>query len=134
MSIQWGIAMAMMAVPFALVMGLLWLARVIREKREAGVVRQIALTDAIHRELGAAAAPVVTRSWTRGWIVSVRVPLHREDMVGAITRITRDLFSRLDGQDPPRLRLVLIPRELRPWDRAQMIGSPRFAARLRRAA
>jgi hypothetical protein len=134
MSIQWGIAMAMVAVPFVLVMGLLWLARVIREKREAGVVRQIALTDAIHRELGAAAAPVVTRSWTRGWIVSVRVPLRHEDMVGAITRITHDLFSRLDRQDPPRLRLVLIPRELRPWDRGQMIGSSRFAARLRRAA
>lgn len=134
MSIEWGIAMAMMAVPFALLMGLLWLARVIREKREAGVVRQIALTDAIHRELGAAAAPVVTRSWTRGWIVSVRVPLHHEGMVGAITRITHELFSRLDRQDPPRLRLVLMPRELRPWDRAQMIGSPRSADRMRRAA
>ena len=46
MSIQWGIAMAMMTAPFALVMGLLWLTRVICEKSEAGVVRQIALTDA----------------------------------------------------------------------------------------
>ncbi len=134
MSIQWGIAMAMMTAPFALVMGLLWLTRVIREKREAGVVRQIALTDAIHRELGAAAAPVVTRSWTRGWIVSVQVPLDHEGMVGVITRITHDLFRRLDRQDPPRLSLVLIPRELRPWDRAQRIGSPRSAARMRRAA
>lgn len=134
MSIQWGIAMAMMAAPFALVMGLLWLTRVIREKREAGVVRQIALTDAIHRELGAVAAPVVTRSWTRGWIVSVRVPLDHEGMVGVITRITHDLFRRLDRQDPPRLSIVLIPRELRPWDRARRIGSPRSAARMPRAA
>ena len=134
MSIEWGIAVAMMAAPFALVMGLLWLARVIREKREAAVARQIALTDAIHRELGAAAAPVVTRSWTRCWTVWVRVPLHHEGQVGAITRITHDLFSRLDRQDPPRLRLVLMPRELRPWDRARMIESPRAAARMRRAA
>jgi hypothetical protein len=134
MSIQWGIAMVMALVPFVAVVGLLWLTRVIREKREAGVARQIALTDTIHRELGAAVAPVVKRSWTRGWIVSVRVPLHREGMVGTITRITHDLFSRLDRHDPPRLRLVLIPRELRAWDRAQMIESPRPATRLSRVA
>jgi hypothetical protein len=64
----------------------------------------------------------------------MRVPLHREGTVGAITRITHDLFRRLDRQDPPRLRLVLIPPEQRPWERAQMIGSSRPDGRLRRAA
>lgn len=134
MSTEWVSAAVAVLLLFAVVGGLLWLAGMIREKREAGVARQIALTDAIHRELGAAAAPDVRRSWTRGWIVSVRLPLYREGTVGTITRITHDLFRRLDGQDPPRLRLVLIPRELRPWDRAQMTESPRAAARLSRAA
>ncbi len=134
MSIQSGIALGMALTPFAAVVGLLWLARVARERREAGVWRQIALTDAIHRELGAVAAPVVKRSGTRDWIVSVRVPLQREGMVGTITRITHDLFSRLDRQDPPRLRLVLLPQELRPRERARTIGSPRGAVRLGRAA
>ncbi|HEY7434993.1 MAG TPA: hypothetical protein VIE41_07625 [Methylomirabilota bacterium] len=134
MSIESGIAMMMVFVPFAVVLGLLRLSRMIHEKREAGVARQIALTDAIHRELGAVVAPVVKRSWTRGWIVSVRVPLHRAGTVSTITRITHDLFSRLDREDPPRLHLVLIPREVRPWERAQMIGSPRPATRLGRAA
>jgi hypothetical protein len=134
MTIEWGIVTVAALLPFAALVGLLWLARVIREKREAGVARQIMLTDAIHRELGAAAAPEVRRSWTRGWIVSMRLPLDREETVGVITRITHDLFRRLDREDPPRLRLVLIPQELRPWDRARMTGSPRVSARLTRAA
>jgi hypothetical protein len=134
MSIQWGIVTVAALLPSAALVGLLWLARVIREKREAGVARQIMLTDAIHRELGAAAAPEVRRSWTRGWIVSMRLPLYREETVGVITRITHDLFRQLDREDPPRLRLVLIPQELRPWDRARMTGTRRAADRLSRAA
>src|SRR5713226_3908445 len=89
--------------PFLAVAGLLWLAGQIRERREACIARQIALTDAIHRELGAAAAPEVRRSRSREWIVSVRVPLDREETVGAITRITHDVFRRLEREDPPRL-------------------------------
>jgi len=134
MSIQDGIVVVAALLPFAAVVGLLWLARVIRDKRDAGIARQIVLTDAIHRELGAVAAPVVQRSWRRGWTVWVRLPLHREDTVGVITRITHDLFRRLDRQDPPALRLVLIPQELRPWDRARRTGSYRTADRLSRAA
>ena len=134
MTVEWVSAAVAMVLPFAAVGGLLWLARVIHEKREAGVARQIALTDAIHRELGAAAAPEVERTWTGDWIVSVRLPLHREALVGTVTRITHDLFRRLDRADPPRVRLVLIQRELRPWDRAGMIGSSRSTRRLSRAA
>lgn len=134
MSLQWGIVTAAALLPFVAVAALLWLARVIREKREAAVARQIMLTDAIHRELGAVAAPEVQRSWTGRWIVSVRLPLHRDRTVGAVTRLTHDLFRRLDRQDPPRLRLVLIPHELRPDHRARTIGSPRFGARNDRAA
>jgi hypothetical protein len=134
MSIEGGIVAVAALLPFAAVVGLLWLARVIREKRDAGIARQIRLTDAIHRELGAVAAPVVRRSWTRGWTVWVRLPLHREETVGVITRITHDLFRRLDRQDPPPLRLVLIPQEPRPWDQARRTGSQRAADRLGRAA
>lgn len=134
MSLQTETTMVMALIPFLTVWALLEVTRRIQRRREDRVARQIALTDAIHRELGAAAAPEVQRSWTRGWIVSIRLPLHREGTVGAITRITHDLFRRLDRQDPPRLRLVLTPQEARPWDRAKVIGSPRAAARLRRAA
>ena len=127
------IAMVTMLLPFLAVAALLWLTGRIRERREAGIARQIALTDAIHRELGAAAAPEVQRR-SREWIVSVRVPLQREDTVAAITRITHDVFRRLDREDPPRLSLVLRPTEPRPSTPAMTIPSTRPAGRLSRAA
>jgi hypothetical protein len=123
-----------MSLPFLAVAGLLWLAGQIRERREACIARQITLTDAIHRELGAAAAPEVRRGRSREWIVSVRVPLHREEMVGAITRITHDVFRRLEREDPPRLRVVLRPQESRPRARTMTMVSTRAAGRLSRAA
>jgi hypothetical protein len=134
MSAQAGIAMVTTLLPVLAVAGLLWLAGRIRERREACIARQIALTDAIHRELGAAAAPEVRRGRSREWIVSLRVPLEREETVGAVTRITHDVFRRLEGEDPPRLRVVLRPQEPRPRARATTMGSRRAADRLSRAA
>ncbi|MEX2222644.1 MAG: hypothetical protein WEG40_12685 [Candidatus Rokuibacteriota bacterium] len=134
MSLQVISTIVIALIPFLAVWTLLELRRRIERRAQDRIARQIALTDAIHRELGAAAAPEVHRSWTRGWVVSVHLPLHREIVVAAITRITHDLFRRLDRQDPPRFHLVLIPQELRPWDRAKMIGAPRAATRLSRAA
>ncbi|HEU5218193.1 MAG TPA: hypothetical protein VFU23_06010 [Gemmatimonadales bacterium] len=121
-------------IPFLAVWGLLMVARSVERRREARVARQITLTDAIHRELGAAAAPVVRRTWSGEWVVSVRLGLTREATVGTIARITSELFRRLDRQDPPRLRLVLIPQESRPIQRALATDSPRAAGRLSRAA
>ena len=128
------IAIVTMLLPFLAVAGLLWLTGWIRKRREACIARQIALTDAIHRELGAAAAPEVRRGRSREWIVSVRVPLHREETVGAITRITHEVFRRLEREDPPRLRMVLRPQESRPRAHTMTMGSTRAAGRLSRAA
>ncbi len=132
MIMQTGLTTMAALTPFLAIWAVLTLVNRIARRRDACVARQIALTDAIHRELGAAAAPVVWRR-SREWIVSVRVPLQREGMVGAITRITHDVFRRLDRQDPPRLRVVLLPREPRP-SRAMTTDSIRTAGRLSRAA
>jgi hypothetical protein len=120
--------------PFLAVWALLDLSRRIQRRREERVARQIALTDAIHRELGPVAAPDVTRSLSGEWTVSMRLPLEREATVGVITRLTQDLFRRLDRQDTPRLRLVLIPQVARPWQRGRVATSTRPADRLSRAA
>ncbi len=128
------IAAMILLIPFAAVWGLLMVARAVEHRRDARVGRQIALTDAIHRELGAAAAPEVRRTWSGEWVVSMRLALAREATVGAITRITHDLFRRLDHQDPPRLRVVLLPREPRPTRPVLATGSSRPAGRLSRAA
>jgi len=134
MSVEMGAAALIVVVPFLAVWGLLVLSGRVAESREARVARQIALTDAIHRELGAVAAPEVLRSWSRGWIVSVRVPLQQEALVGAIGRITHDLFRRLDRPEIPQVHLVLIPPEP-PWlRRSAAAGSTRATGRLSRAA
>ena len=121
-------------IPFLAVWGLLVLARALERRRQAQVFRQIALTDAIHRELGAAAAPNVHRTWSGDWVVSVRVALSREATVGSIARIANDLFWRLDRQEPPRLRVVLIPQDVRPVRRVLAPDLSRPVGGLTRAA
>jgi hypothetical protein len=116
MSPQPGLAMAT-AVIIVWVLGLgglLGLSGHIQRRRAARFARQVALTDAIHFELGAVAAPEVRRAGLGGWTVSVTVPFEREAAVGAIVRIANELFSRLDGLEAPRLRVVLRPRPPRP--------------------
>jgi hypothetical protein len=133
MNLETEITLVIAVLPFLAVWALLDLSRRVQRRREERVARQIALTEAIHRELGAAAAPEVTRSLTGTWTVSMSLPLHREGMVGVITRLTQDVFRRLDREDPPRLRLVLIPQAVRPWPQGRVVDATR-AGRLSRAA
>ena len=134
MSLETETTIMIALIPFVLIWGLLRFARAVERRRDARVARQIVLTDAIHRELGAVAAPDVRRTWSGEWVVSMRLALAREGTVGTITRITHDLFRRLDRQDPPRLRVVLLPQEPRPARRMLATDSPRSAGRLSRAA
>ena len=98
--------------PFLVVIALLRLADFVSARREASLGRQIALTNAIHRELGAVAAPVVSRRPGGGWLVSMAVPLDRPGTTAAIVRITERMFARTDGVDP--LRILLTPAATRP--------------------
>jgi hypothetical protein len=132
MSLETETTIMIALIPFLAVWGLLRVAQAVERRRERCVSRQIALTDAIHRELGAAAAPEVRRTWTGEWVVSMRLGLSRESTVGTIARITSDLFRRLDGRDSPRLRVVLLPLDERM--RRVLADSPRPAGRLSRAA
>jgi hypothetical protein len=134
MSREFGFAMAVVMVPAVALWALMRVRTAFERRRDAGVARQIALTEAIHRELGAVAAPVVRHGWLSGWTVSVPLPLDHEATVGAIARITTNLFRRLDAQDPPRLRMVLVPRE--PYAKTQATTNVRSfsSAGLRRAA
>ena len=134
MSLDTEISIMIALVPFLAVWALLAFTSRVELARNVRVARQIALTEAIHRELGAVAAPEVQRGWTGHWTVSVRLPLQREGLVGAISRITHDLFRRLDRQETPRVRLVLIPQEIRPLRRPVTLGSSRTNDRLTRAA
>ena len=134
MSMQTAVGIAVALAPVVAVLGLLEWAKRVSHRRAAVIARQIALTDAIHRELGAVVAPEVKGSSAAGWTVSMKVPLRSEPLVAAIARITDQLFRRLDGQDPPRVHLVLIARAApRPLP-AVAPASPRVPAQLGRAA
>ena len=132
MSLETEMTIMIALIPFLAVWGLLRIAGVVERRRQGCVSRQIALTDAIHRELGAAAAPQVRRTWRGEWVVSMRLALSRESTVGTIARITGDLFRRLDGREATRLRVVLLPVDERV--RRVLADSPRSAGRLSRAA
>ena len=99
--------------PFLVVIALLRCADFVSARRDARVARQIALTDAIHRELGAVAAPVVSRRSGGGWLVSMAVPLDRPGTTAAIVRITERMFAPDSGGADP-LRIVLTPAATRP--------------------
>src|SRR5260370_22944406 len=75
MSLETETTIMIALIPFLAIWGLLRLARAVEQRRDDRVARQIALTDAIHRELRAAAAPNVRRTWSGGWVVSRRLPL-----------------------------------------------------------
>ena len=101
-------------VPFLVVAGLLSFSGQLRRREAVRVARQIAVTDAIHRELGPVAAPAVGRDWLGGWTVSVAVPFEQEGTVSAVARIAYECFATLHPVDLARLRIVLRPMERKP--------------------
>ena len=97
----------MIVVLLVAVSALLAVAERLQNKRDAERDRQIMLTDAIHWELGAAAAPVVNRR-RGGWRVSMAVPLDRPAEVAVILGVTQRHFSANENGTEP-LEIVLTP-------------------------
>jgi hypothetical protein len=101
-------------IPFLTVAALLYVSEYLQRRERVRVTRQIAVTDAIHRELGATAAPVVERDWRGGWTVSVAVPFEQQGMVAAVARIAYEFFAKSYPLDVSRLRILLRPRRQKP--------------------
>ena len=97
-------ALVIVAMPFLAVTLLLKLSERLQDRRDLERDRQVELTDAIHWELGAVAAPLVHRI-RRGWRVSMALPLDRSVEVATIVRLTAKQF----GQPGERLEIVLRP-------------------------
>ncbi|MBI1734762.1 MAG: hypothetical protein HYR51_06275 [Candidatus Rokubacteria bacterium] len=81
-----------------------------RERRVAeAAARQIAVTDAIHRELGAIVAPTVEpRAWGP-WRLTIPVPFERPDVVASVLGITHRTVT--NTKDSPPMEIVLTPQE-----------------------
>lgn|SRR5574341_174126 len=97
------VVFAVLLFPFATVVALLRLADRIERSRAAVISRQIALTDAIHRDLGPVVSPWVTRRGGR-WRVSVAVPFDRPALVEAVLAAAQRVLHE-------RFELILTPRE-----------------------
>ena len=102
------LAIAIAVTPLVGIVGALWLAKRAEARRDARYARQIALTDTIHRELGAVTAPTVTRR-RRGWLVDMMVPLDSPATVAAILSVTERAFAPADDSGAEPLQITLRP-------------------------
>ena len=100
-------ALVIVAIPFLAVSALLKLSEHLQDRRELERDRQIELTDAIHWELGAVAAPVVRQRLGGGWRVSMAVPLDRSVEVAALVNLTAKHFNA--GTAGEGLEILLKP-------------------------
>ena len=100
-------ALVIVAIPFLAVSALLKLSERLQDRRDLERDRQIELTDAIHWELGAIAAPVVRRRRGGGWRVSMAIPLDKSGEVAALVRLVQKHFGA--GPAAQRLQIVLTP-------------------------
>jgi hypothetical protein len=114
------------AIPFVAVSALLRLAERLQDRRDLQRDRQIMLTDAIHWELGAVAAPVVHWRPGGGWRVSMAVPFDRPAVVAALLRVTARHFAAEKAAE--RLEIVLRPDTFGARPLPQQLDAPRQAA------
>ena len=88
------VGVLILTAPFAAMAALVVLIERRQQRRQAEVLRQIALTDALHGRLGALVAPVV-RWRHRAWRVAVAVPFERPTIVAAVLATVQEVFGRV---------------------------------------
>jgi hypothetical protein len=120
------VATALALSPLVAVVVLLQLVAWRDRRRQAAVARQITVTDAIGRELGAVVAPTVTPPWWGPWQLRMAVPLARPVMVARILAITERALARDEETRAARWEIVLTPQTEPP--------RPASVTRLRHAA
>src|SRR5688572_29134249 len=99
-----GVALA----PLLVVTALLLLSARLQHARQRRAALQVAITDALDRELGAVVAPVVRgRSW-RAWELRMAVPFERPAIVGAVLAIAHRALAHDRATDG--MRIVLVPQ------------------------
>ena len=113
-------AVVVLAMPIAVVVGLLGLATVMERRREEVVARQVALTDAIHGAMGPVVAPVVRRG-RGGWVGVLAVPVGQPDL-GLMVAIAQ-------AQLGPTAKIVLVsPDQGAPARSHRATAAPALAA------
>jgi len=106
-----GLGLGVALLPIALTVAALLLRERSARVRLAECARQIAVTDAIHGELGAIVAPVVRRRFWGRWQLVIPVPFDDLDSVGRVVRAAYQGFDAPERAIPGRFEIVLSPQE-----------------------
>ena len=106
-----GVALgAALAFPIALMTAALLFVERRARIRLAECARQVAVTDAIHAELGAIVSPVVRRRLGGRWQLTIPVPFDDLDTVGRVVRAAYGGFNAPDRAVPGGFEIVLSPQ------------------------
>jgi hypothetical protein len=100
-----------MLVPVVFIVPVLWLANRLERFRHEVRARQVAVTDAIHRRLGAIVSPTVRKRPWGPWEVLIPVPFTRPAVLGEVLAIARAALAPVDGVRAERFQIVLVPQE-----------------------
>ena len=104
------VAATVVVLPFVAVVALLLVLGRLQRGREARVAQQIAVTEAIHRELGAVVAPSMSkRPWGPPRLV-IPMPLERPHVVAAVLAIAHRVLRGWDGVSAQRIQIVVVPQ------------------------
>jgi hypothetical protein len=106
-----GLELGVALFPIALIVTALLLMERRGRIRLAECARQIAVTDAIHGELGAIVAPVVRRRLWGRWRLVIPVPFDDLDSVSRVVRAAYRGFDAPERAIPGRFEIVLSPQE-----------------------
>ncbi len=104
-------AVVALLLPVALLTAALLLSTWRERIRLVAAARQIAVTDAIHGELGAIVAPVVRRRLWGRWQLVIPVPFDDLDSVSRVVRAAYQGFDAPERAIPGRFEIVLSPQE-----------------------
>jgi hypothetical protein len=119
MNVLVGILLA--ALPIVLVLALLRFAARLERREQEAHARQIAVTDAIHRQFGAIVAPTVEPRPHGAWRLTIPVPFERPEVVASVLDVAHQTARALDRADgdrrhapvtrPRPMEIVLTPQE-----------------------
>jgi hypothetical protein len=114
--------------PCLAVLGLLAFVEWRERVRDQVLIRQAALTFAIHRELGAVASPVVTKGLTGSWRIGMAVPLGRPEAVATLLAIVDRELAAVRGATREDYQVVLTKQgDSARWRAVAGDRSPRHA-------
>jgi len=105
------VAVVAVLLPVALLTAALLLSTWRERIRLVAAARQIAVTDAIHGELGAVVSPVVRRRLGGRWQLVIPVPFDDFDTVTHVVRTAYGAFDAPERTKPGRFEIVLTQQE-----------------------